>query len=61
MIFNIKFLFLIKKTYEGILKKKKKNGRRFLGFIWYMCLKTKNCYLKIFVKIHVSKKIYRNT
>ena len=24
MIFNIKFLFPIKKTYEGILKKKKK-------------------------------------
>ena len=28
-----------------------------LGPIWYMCLKTKNCYLKIFVKIRVGKKV----
>ena len=32
-----------------------------LGLVWYMCLKTVNCCLKIFMKIHVSKKIYKNT
>ena len=27
----------------------------------YMCLKTENCCLKIFVKIRVDEKIYKNT
>ena len=26
--------------------------------VWYVCLKIENCYLKIFVEIHVSEKIY---
>ena len=28
-----------------------------LGAVWYMCLKTENCYLKIFVEIRVSEKV----
>ena len=31
-----------------------------LGSVWYMCLKIKNCYLKIFVKICVGEKVHRN-
>ena len=31
------------------------------GNVWYMCLKTENYYLKIFMKICVGKKMYRNT
>ena len=31
-----------------------------LGSVWYMYLKTKNCYLKTFVKIHMSEKMYKN-
>ena len=31
-----------------------------LRSIWYMCLKTENCYLKIFVEIHVGEKVYGN-
>ena len=41
-------------------KKKKKKGET-LGPVWYMCLKTENCYLKTFVKIRVSEKMCRNT
>ena len=26
-----------------------------------MCLKTKNCYLKIFLEIHVGEKVCENT
>ena len=33
----------------------------FLGYVWYMCLKIENCYLKIFVKIRVDEKVYKNT
>ena len=28
-----------------------------IGPVWYMCLKTENCYLKIFVEIRVSEKV----
>ena len=31
------------------------------GPVWYMCLKTENCYLKIFIEIRVGEKIYKNT
>ena len=31
------------------------------GSVWYMCLKTKNCCLKIFVEIRVGEKVYGNT
>ena len=31
------------------------------GSVWYMYLKTENCYLKTFVKIRVSEKMCRNT
>ena len=42
-------------------KKKKKNkgvGSVRLGAVWYGCLKTENCYLKIFVEIRVGKRVY---
>ena len=28
------------------------------GHVWYMCLKTRNYYLKIFVEICVGEKVY---
>ena len=31
-----------------------------LGYVWYICLKTENCYLKIFMEIHVGEKICEN-
>ena len=31
------------------------------GFVWYVCLKTKNCCLKIFMEIRVSEKVCWNT
>ena len=33
---------------------------RLLGSVWYMCLKTENCCLKIFIEIRVSEKVYGN-
>ena len=42
-------------------KKKKKNpGKNHLGSVWYMCLKTEKCCLKIFVKIRVGEKVRWN-
>ena len=32
-----------------------------LGLVWYMCLKTENCYLKTFMEIRMGEKIYKNT
>ena len=29
-----------------------------LGPVWYVCLKTENCCLKIFVEIRVGEKVY---
>ena len=29
-----------------------------IGSVWYMYLKTENCYLKIFVEIRVTEKVY---
>ena len=29
-----------------------------LGPVWYMCLKTENCYLKTFVEIRVGEKVH---
>ena len=31
---------------------------RGLGPVWYVCLKTENCCLKIFVEIRVGEKMY---
>ena len=31
------------------------------GSVWYICLKTENCYLKTFVEIRVGEKMYENT
>ena len=31
-----------------------------LGPVWYVCLKTENCCLKIFVKIRVGEKVRWN-
>ena len=33
----------------------------FYGPVWYMCLKTENYCLKIFMKLHVGEKVCRNT
>ena len=33
---------------------------KLLGSVWYICLKTKNYYLKIFVEIRVGEKMYEN-
>ena len=29
----------------------------YLGPVWYVCLKTENCYLKTFVEIRVGEKV----
>ena len=29
-----------------------------LGSVWYVCLKTENCCLKIFIEIRVDEKVY---
>ena len=29
-----------------------------IGPVWYVCLKTENCCLKIFVEIRVGEKVY---
>ena len=29
-----------------------------LGPVWYVCLKSENCYLKTFVEIRVGEKVY---
>ena len=31
-----------------------------LESVWYMCLKTENCCLKLFVEIRVGEKVYEN-
>ena len=36
------------------ITKKKEKKKRYSRPVWYMCLKTKNCCLKIFVEIRVS-------
>ena len=41
--------------------KMKQNKTNQLGPVWYMCLKTENCCLKIFLKIHVDEKVRSNT
>ena len=46
---------IIKKVFMGKEKKKKQ-----LGSVWYMCLKTENCYLKTFVEIRVGEKVRGN-
>ena len=33
----------------------------YLRPVWYMYLKIKNCCLKIFIKISIGKKVYKNT
>ena len=33
----------------------------YLGPVWYMCLKTKNCCLKNFVEIRIDEKVSGNT
>ena len=33
---------------------------RLLGAVWYVCLKTENCSLKIFMEIRVSEKVCQN-
>ena len=35
--------------------------KRYIGPVWYMCLKIKNCCLKTFVEIHVGEKVCGNT
>ena len=33
-------------------------NHRFIRLVWYMCLKTENCYLKIFIEVRVSEKVH---
>ena len=33
-------------------------GAKYLGPVWYVCLKIENCCLKIFVEIRVGEKVY---
>ena len=40
---------------------KKQNRTKHKKYVWYMCLKTENCYLKTFVKIRVGEKVCENT
>ena len=35
--------------------------RLWIGHVWYICLKTENCCLKIFLKICVNEKVCENT
>ena len=37
------------------------NERKEIRSIWYICLKTENCYLKIFIKTRMNKKVCKNT
>ena len=43
------------------IKRKKKEGKnlkhKLLVPVWFVCLKTENCCLKIFVKIRVGEKV----
>ena len=39
---------------EAVLSKEE----AYLGPVWYMCLKTENCCLKIFVEIRVGEKVH---
>ena len=39
---------------------KKQNRTKHKKYVWYMCLKTENCYLKTFVKIRVGEKVCEN-
>ena len=34
--------------------------KNLFGRLWYMCLKIENCCLKIFVEMHMGKKVYGN-
>ena len=31
---------------------------KYQGPVWYVCLKTENCCLKIFVEVRVGEKVY---
>ena len=53
------FLNIIILTYQQKKKKKKKKTGNFRS-VWYMCLKTENCYLKTFVEIRVGEKMCGN-
>ena len=66
------FAFFSCSVADALLKKKKKKLKHrrkcfstlsngYLGLVWYMCLKTENCYLKTFVEIGMSKKMCKNT
>ena len=53
-------LKIIKGNYASIQKKKKRLDLENVGSVWYMCLKTENCYLKIFVEICMGEKVCKN-
>ena len=54
-------MFYLKFTHKTILHNKVDREVKlkigYLGPVWYMCLKTENCYLKTFVEIRVSEKV----
>ena len=47
-----------KKKIVSILKIKRKLGKQ--ESVWYICLKTENGCLKIFIEIRASEKVYEN-
>ena len=63
---KIPTIFLIstilnKKKKKQTQKQKQKLFTQHKWSVWYIYLKTKNYYLKIFIKIYINKKIYKNT
>ena len=54
----IKVLFQTQSPFPKDRKKEKEKGKKkLLGPVWYVCLKTKICCLKTFVKIRVGEKM----
>ena len=53
------YVFLLSKTFFFLkcvmLEQWASNDN--IGPVWYMCLKTENCYLKTFMKIRVGRKM----
>ena len=52
------FVFLDELKGKSLLEKKESRGElMMLQAVWYMCLKTENCCLKIFIEIRVGEKV----
>ena len=62
-LFNFENIFLKIEKIVNIFSNQEKIFLKIdnLNHIWYIYLKIKNYCLKIFLKIHVNKKVYQNT